>query len=95
MDSHLNWKKQIEYKTKKIRRGIGILCKVRHFVDQSVLLKLYYALIYPFLMYGIVYMGNTYESTLKPIFLLQKKSIRIITLSRLDCHCSPLFKSLN
>ena len=77
MDSHLNWKKQIEYKTKKIRRGIGILCKVRHFVDQSVLLKLYYALIYPFLIYGIVIWGNIYESTLKPSFTLQKKSIHI------------------
>ena len=38
--------------------------------------------------------GNTYESTVKPIFILQKKSIRIFTFSRLDCHCSPLFKSV-
>ena len=33
---------------------------------------------YPFLTYGIVILGNTYESTLKPIFIyivLQKKAM--------------------
>ena len=94
IDSHLNWKDQIEFITKKIRRNIGILCKLRHFVDQGILLKLYYALIYPFLIYGIVIWGSSYESTLKPIFILQKKSMRIITFSQFDCHSSPLFKSL-
>ena len=29
-----------------------------------------------------------------PIFILQKKAVRIITSSKLDSHCSPLFKSL-
>ena len=50
----------------------------------SIVLKLYFALIY-----GIVIWGSTYESTLKPIFILQKKSIRIITFSPFDCHSSP------
>jgi len=38
--------------------------------------------------------GNTYETTLKPIFILQKKTVRIITFSELDSYSSPLFKSL-
>ena len=94
IDSHLSWKTQIEFISKKIRRNIGILCRIRHFVDQSILLRLYYALIYPFLIYGIVIWGNTYETTLKPILTLQKKSVRIITFSPYNCHSSPLFKSL-
>ena len=57
-------------------------------------MKLYYALIYPFLTYGILIWGNTYETTLKPIFILQKKAVRIITFSKLDSPSSPLFKSL-
>ena len=84
----------MEFITKKVRRGIGILSRLRHFVDQSVLLKLYYALIYPFLIYGITVWGSTYKSTLKPVFILQKKAMRIITFSKFDCHSSPLFKSL-
>ena len=49
---------------------------------------------YPFLTYGIIICGNTYESTLKPIFILQKKAMRTITFSQFDCPSSPLFKSL-
>ena len=50
---------------------------------------------YPFLTYGIIIWGNTYESTLKPIFILQKKAMRTITFSQFDdTPSSPLFKSL-
>ena len=65
-----------------------------HYVDLNILVKLYYALIYPFLIYGILIWGNTYETTLKPIFVLQKKAVRIITFCKLDSYSSPLFKSL-
>ena len=74
INSHINWKKQIEFIGKKIRRSIGIkLCKLRHYVDLNILVKLHYTLIYPFLTLGILIWGNTYETTLKPIFILQKK----------------------
>ena len=56
-------------------------------------MKLYYGLIYPFLTYGILIWGNTYETTLKPLFILQKKALLIITFSKLDSCSSPLFKS--
>ena len=79
---------------KKIRRRIGILSKLRYYVCLDILLSLYYALIYPFLTYGIIIWGNTYKTTLQPIFILRKKAIRIITFSRFDEHSSPLFKSL-
>ena len=94
IDCHLNWKKQVEFIGKKIRRSIGISCKLRHYVDLNILVKLYYALIYPFLTYGILIWGNTYETTLKPLFILQKKAVRIITFSKLDSCSSSLFKSL-
>ena len=94
IDSHLSWKPQVDFVVKKIRRSIGILSKLRHYIDLSILLKLYYALIYPFLIYGIIIWGNTYESTLKPIFILQKKVLRTITFSQYDSPSSPLFKSL-
>ena len=51
-------------------------------------------MIYPFLTYGIVVWGNTYESSLKPLVLLQKRVVRVITFSGYDEHTSPLFKNL-
>ena len=67
IDSHLNWKSQVSYISKEIKRNIGILSKIRHFVNLKTLSMLYYSLIYPFLIYGITAWGNTYKSTLAPI----------------------------
>ena len=91
IDSNLNWKSQISCISKIIKRSIGILSKLRYYVDLSILIKLYYALIYPFLTYGIIIWGNTYPTTIQPLSVLQKKAVRIMTFSKFDEHSSPLF----
>ena len=62
IDSHLNWKHHVDCIVKKIR-STGILSKLRYYVGLDILLSLYYALIYPFLTYGIIIWGNTYKTT--------------------------------
>ena len=59
IDCHLNWKSHVEYIDKKIKKSIGILFKIRYYVDAEILIDLYYALIYPFLLYGITAWGST------------------------------------
>ena len=54
IDSNLSWKKQVECVLKKVRRGIGILSKIRHYITKDILKSLYYTLIYPFLIYGLI-----------------------------------------
>ena len=49
---------------------------------------------YPFLTYGIVVWGATYENLLKPVLTAQKKVIRAITFSEPTAHSSPLFSDL-
>ena len=75
--------------------NIGILSKLRHFVTNEILLKLYYSLIYPFITYGLLIWGNTYDTSLNPIIILQKKTLRIMTFSKPDQHSDPLFKKLD
>ena len=94
-DSNLNWKPYLHELSKNISRGIGVLSKIRHYVNGNILLQLYYSLIYPFLTYGLSIWGNTYSSTLRPLIILQKKAIRIITFSEAGDHSEPLFKKLN
>ena len=55
---------------------------------------LYCTLIYPFLIYGLIAWGNTYTTTLQPIYILLKKTVRFITFSSFDHHSNPLFKLL-
>ena len=94
IDSNLSWKKQDVCVLKKVRRGIGILSKIRHYITKDNLKSLYYTLIYPFLTYGLIAWGNTYNTTLHPIYILQKNVVRVITFSSFDHHSSPLFKLL-
>ena len=58
IDSNLSWKKQVEGLVKKVRRGIGILSKIRHYITKDILKSLYYTLIYPFLIYGLIAWGK-------------------------------------
>ena len=73
IDSHLSWKSQVSYIAIKIKRNIGILSKLRYYVNLDILVKLYYALIYPFLIYGLISWGNTYSSTTQPLAILQRE----------------------
>ena len=92
LDGNLKWKKKIALISNKIKRSIGILSKLRYYVNLEVLIKLYYSLVYPFLTYAIVAWVNTYQTNIKPLLILQKRAIRIITFSNFDKHSSPLFK---
>ena len=42
---YLKWKEHVNYLMKKIERNVGLLSKVRYFVDLKTLISLYYALI--------------------------------------------------
>ena len=53
--------------------------------------RLYYSLVYPYLYYGNIIKGATYESNLKRLKILQKRVIRIITKSSYDVNTAPLF----
>jgi hypothetical protein len=77
IDSNLSWKPQVDNIAKKIKRSVGVLSKLRYYVNINILTNIYYALICPYLIYGITVWGNTYLTTLQPLFVLQKKSMPI------------------
>ena len=51
IDSRLNWKNHILAVSKKISRCIGILCKLRQFVNMKMLKSIYYSLLYSHLVH--------------------------------------------
>ena len=95
IDSRLNWKKHVSELSKKIARGIGLITKLRHFVNVETLIQVYYSIIFPFLTYGVLIWGNTYKTNIEPLTILQKKALRIITFSNFSAHTSPIFKLYN
>ena len=79
IDSKLTFNYHIDELNKKVSRAIGILYKLRPFVTSKILCNVYYAIIYPFLLYGIVIWGDTSRTLLEPIHILQKKFVRLAT----------------
>jgi hypothetical protein len=95
IDSTLSWRPHISELSKKIAKSVGILSKLRHYLNTDILISIYYSLIYSFIIYGIEIWGQTYVSYLKPISTLLKKTVRIITFSDYRCHSEQIFKLLN
>ena len=102
IDSQLTFKNHIDELTKKISRATGVLYKLRPFVTTKILTSVYYAIVYPFLLYGVVVWGNASYTSLEPIHIIQKKIVRMITYNDNFpiipgplVHTPPLFRKLN
>ena len=108
IDSNLTWKPHTDNVTKKVAKSVGIIKRVRHCLPVDTLNTLYNTLILPYINYcNIIWARNKVtkinkyteqqqQSTrLHALFVLQKKIVRIITLSPYNSHALPLFKRLN
>ena len=82
VDSKLTWKWHIDNLAKKVSRAIGVLSRIRYFVNRNILMNLYYSLIYPHLIYAIQVWGLTFETNSDKLIVLQKKTVRMMTFNR-------------
>ena len=79
IDSTLSWKDHITNLSKKLSRTVGILYKLRPFVNLKIMKDIYYALFYSHLVYGIHVWGSAWDSSLNIIQVLQKRVVRLMT----------------
>ena len=57
-----------------------------------MLIKIYYSLVYPYLIYGVLIWGGAAYVHLHPLTVLQKKISKTITSSEFLAHTPPLFQ---
>ena len=91
IDCHLNWSKHINYIKTKVSKGIGIINRIKQFINKETLRTLYFSFVYPYLYYSIVVWGNAQDCYRDTIVKLQKRAVRIISCSPLLAHSEPLF----
>ena len=91
IDSKLSWYNQILHVQNKVSKIIAVLYKVKYILENPVLCTLYTSLILPYLNYCSEIWGNTYESRIKNIVVLQKRAIRIIGNVSKREHSNPIF----
>ena len=72
----------------------GIIAKIRHFTNLNTLKLKYYALVYPYLIYGNLIWSNTYKTRIQMLTNIQKKIIRLMTFQSNFSHTEKIFIDL-
>ena len=94
IDSNLTWNNHINNICTSTSRSLGILYKLKYFLPQKTLCILYNTLILPLISYCNLVWGNCSKTRIQPLFLLQKRALRICTNSHYLAHTDPLFFQL-
>ena len=78
IDSGLTWHNHIDCVTQKMSRAIGLMYKIRPFVNKKTMRMLYYSLLFLHLNYAIEVWGSTHKIYLNRILILQKRVVRMM-----------------
>ena len=76
----------------KISRAIFAIKQVKFTLPLDSLRTLYYALIHPHLIYGLLAWGNANLNLLHKTDILQKRALRTIHNKKYNSHTEPLYK---
>ena len=90
LDEHVKWNKHIDKIANKISRNIGIINSMKHFLPIGTKTLIYNSLIVSHINYGLMLWGYSCGRIEK----LQKKVVRIISLSKYNAHTEPILKHL-
>ena len=94
-DEHLYWKRHWLELFKKLARTYGMVFKnTSFFANQCPDLLIQLPFLLSFLQYGTTDWGPTYESYIKPVYLLQKKILRAIAFEHFIPPSAPIVLNL-
>lgn len=94
-DNCLCFKSHINTLEKKLSRAVGILAKVKPFLNKKAMLLLYYAIFHSHLQYGIIAWSSTFKSYLYKLSILQNKAVKIIGGGKYFDRATPFYSNLN
>ena len=94
LDEHLQWNDQIAQVKIKLNRAIGILSKIRHNANPTILKVVYHSLFGSNLLYGAQLWGQTNLANQNSIQVLQNRAIRKICFKKRNEPVSEDFKKI-
>ena len=78
IDEELSWEYQVDHLREKLNSSINIIKRIMKFIPKSEYHKLYDSLFKSHLSYCISSWGGISSNKLSPIFLLQKRCVRLL-----------------
>ena len=95
IEENLSWSKHIEHIYKKVSPLLGLMRRIRNFVDFDTLITIYKAFVQPHLDYGCIVWDGLDKSLVLKVQILQNRAARIITRSNWEVHSRDILASLN
>ena len=94
-DSKLTFESHNKILETNLSKAVGIICKLKFVLPKDALIKLYYALFHPHLLYGLVIWRSTYPSYLMKICTLQNEVVKLIGGGTFQDRTTPFYYKLN
>ena len=95
IDQHLNWSYHTDYISAKLSRSVGMLSKIRHYVNVHTLRMIYYGIFSSTLTYAAQIWGQIQNQHINRVIKLQDRAIRIINFARYCDSRNPLYLKSN
>lgn len=77
-NDRISWKSHIKHVQNRLSGSVSLLNKAKQVLDQKSPHILYCLFVLTYLSYCVESSGNEYKRPLQPLFILQKRAIRII-----------------
>ena len=90
IDSFLNWNFHIDELSTKLSCAVGMLAKIRHYINEKTLSMVYHGIFSSLLIYGSQIWGQSNQSVSK-MEKLQNKALRIINFKPLRYSVNSLY----
>ena len=85
----MKWKSHVNNILSKVSKNLGIMNKLKEYIPEHILILLYDTLVLPHLNYCIIIWGMCNKYLLERLHKLQKRVVRIITISSFLSHAKP------
>ena len=95
VDDELNWKAHIDHIFNKLVKFTGIFYQLRSKLSPDWLKNIYFAFVYPHILYGVEIYANTFDTYLDRLRKLNNKILRIMQNQPKRSHVFDLYKNYN
>ena len=95
IDEQLNFKRHIEYIEQKLSLAVSILAQLKSFLPKPAFLRLYYALVYFYLLYSLAIWGSTFPSYLNILASQPNKAVKRVDGNKYRDDLTHFYAQLN
>ena len=94
IDSNPSWYDHVSYIRHKMSKNLSVMHIVKWLLNESALYMIYCTLVLPYISYCCEIWGNTYKTRIQPLYIIQKRAMRICNHLEYISHSKPVFFKL-